>query len=74
MSGVVSMSSFSCPHYHPSLDKCLKIEDVCVPGRPGCVLFGNSAFAVPWQERLARKRRRAGEVQASEPPTDSDGH
>lgn len=50
------MSSFSCPHYHPSVDKCLQIGDWCVPGRPGCVLYGNSAFAVPWQERLARKR------------------
>jgi hypothetical protein len=46
------MSSFSCPHYDDSRDACQRIGDVCVPGRPGCVLFNNSGFAVPWQQRL----------------------
>lgn len=64
------MSSFSCPHYDDSCDGCLKIGDLCVPGRPGCVLFKNSVFAVPWQQRLEAKRlalqdERAAETESS---------
>ncbi|MCL4202947.1 MAG: hypothetical protein KJ000_10640 [Pirellulaceae bacterium] len=51
------MSSFSCPHYDDEHDTCQRIGDLCVPGRPGCVLFNNSTFAVPWQQRLEAKRR-----------------
>ena len=51
------MTSFSCPHYDERQDGCRRIGDVCVPGRPGCVLFKNSTFAVPWQERLEARRR-----------------
>lgn len=50
------MSSFSCPHYDEEHDTCQRVGDLCVPGRPGCVLFKNSVFAVPWEERLAAKR------------------
>ena len=50
------MSSFSCPHYDDEHDICQRVGDLCVPGRPGCVLFKNSVFAVPWEERLAAKR------------------
>lgn len=53
------MTSFSCPHYDSNRDACDRIGDFCVPGRPGCVLFGNSKFAVPWQQRLEAKRRDA---------------
>ena len=50
------MSSFSCPHYDDEHDTCQRVGDLCVPGRTGCVLFTNSVFAVPWEERLAAKR------------------
>jgi len=50
------MSSFSCPHYDSQTDDCVRLGAECVPGRPGCVLFGNSVFAVPWQQRLREKQ------------------
>ncbi|MCC7476129.1 MAG: hypothetical protein IT425_12095 [Pirellulales bacterium] len=50
------MSSFYCPHLDIDQDWCDRINDLCVPGRPGCVLCKNSVFAVPWQERLEEKR------------------
>ncbi len=50
------MSSFSCPHYDLGEDHCLQLHDLCVPGRPGCVLHRDSVFAVPWQQRLEAKR------------------
>lgn len=56
------MASFSCPHYDEYRDTCVRIGDVCVPGRPGCVLFRNSGFAVPWQQRLEAKRREQAAV------------
>ncbi len=55
------MSSFSCPHYDDAHDTCQRVGDLCVPGRPGCVLFTNSVFAVPWEERLAAKRLERGQ-------------
>jgi hypothetical protein len=39
------MSSFSCPHYAQQSDACLRLDDFCVPGRPGCVLPKNTVFA-----------------------------
>lgn len=51
------MSSFSCPHYDQCHEACVRIGDVCVPGRPGCVLYRNSVFAVPWEVRLEARRR-----------------
>jgi hypothetical protein len=51
------MSSFSCPHHDSNRDACARIGDVCVPGRPGCVLHRNSVFAVPWEKRLEAKRQ-----------------
>jgi hypothetical protein len=57
------MSSFSCPHYDDEHDMCRRVDDLCVPGRPGCVLAKNSGFAVPWEQRLEAKRReRDGEL------------
>jgi|GEM_PF-1271545 len=50
------MSSFSCPHYDDQHDTCQRVGDWCVPGRPGCVLFKNSVFAVLWEQRLAAKQ------------------
>jgi hypothetical protein len=66
------MSSFSCPHYDVNRDWCERIGDLCVPGRPGCVLYQNSVFAVPWQERLEEKRRLA-EESSKDDLLDQDG-
>ena len=49
------MSSFSCPNYEKPRDYCLRLQTDCVPGRPGCVLSGNSVFAVPVEERIRLK-------------------
>jgi len=56
------MSSFSCPHFEMEDEQCQRLHTDCVPGRPGCVLSGNSVFAVPVEERIrekeeARKRK-----------------
>jgi len=46
------MSSFSCPHFDGEMKICLKLRKDCIPGRPGCVLRGNSSFAFPPEERI----------------------
>jgi hypothetical protein len=46
--------SFSCPHFEPNRDACLRLKTDCVPGRPGCVLAG-SVFAVPVEQRLRER-------------------
>ncbi len=45
---------------------CLRLRAECIPGRPGCVLCGNSVFAVPWQQRLREKeeQRKADQPQS----------
>lgn len=47
--------SFSCPHFEMVEEKCLRVGQPCVPGRPGCVLRANSVFAVPVDERLENR-------------------
>lgn len=47
--------SFSCPHFRINDDYCLRLKTDCVPGRPGCVLAGNSVFAVPVEQRLRER-------------------
>lgn len=49
------MSSFSCPHFESEGERCMRLQADCIPGRPGCVLHGNSRFAVPWEERLRQR-------------------
>ena len=44
--------SFSCPHFCPDEDHCLRLKTDCVPGRPGCVLGHKNVFAVPVEERI----------------------
>ena len=55
--------SFSCPHFRPDDEHCLRLNTDCVPGRRGCVLEGKSVFAVPAEvrvrEREEEKRRKA---------------
>jgi hypothetical protein len=50
--------SFSCPHFDFDREGCWRLDKPCVPGRPGCVLRGNSVFAVPVEERLEAEARR----------------
>ena len=47
--------SFSCPHFRPDDDHCLRLETDCVPGRRGCVLQGRAVFAVPAEERVRER-------------------
>lgn len=55
--------SFACPHFKSDGEYCLRLKADCVPGRHGCVLEGNSEFAVPAEvrvlEREEEKRRAA---------------
>jgi hypothetical protein len=55
------LMSFSCPHFRPDDDHCLRLKTDCVPGRRGCVLEGKTEFAVPAEQRVrereAQKRR-----------------
>ena len=44
--------SFSCPHFCPDEEHCLRLKTDCVPGRPGCVLGSKNVFAVPVEERI----------------------
>jgi hypothetical protein len=45
--------SFFCPHFDSANDACLRLKCACVPGRPGCVLRGKVAFAIPAEERMS---------------------
>lgn len=54
------MTSFSCPHFDMDHERCLRLKAECVPGRPGCVLTGNSVFATPVAVRLREKREEQG--------------
>ena len=60
--------SFSCPHFRPDEEHCLRLKTDCVPGRPGCVLGSKAVFAVPVEERIREveeeKRRKRAEDQA----------
>jgi hypothetical protein len=49
------MSSFTCPHFDLANDWCLLLKTDCVPGRKGCVLPKDTAFATPIEERLRAK-------------------
>jgi hypothetical protein len=47
--------SFSCPHFCPDDDWCLRLKTDCVPGRRGCVLEGKAVFAVPAEQRVRER-------------------
>ncbi len=47
--------SFSCPHFRPSDEHCLRLNTVCVPGRRGCVLPTTAVYAVPAEIRVREK-------------------
>jgi hypothetical protein len=47
--------SFSCPHFRPDDEHCLRLKTDCVPGRRGCVLPASTVYAVPAEERVRLK-------------------
>jgi hypothetical protein len=47
--------SFSCPHFRPDDEQCLRLNTVCVPGRRGCVIGQKAVFAVPVEIRIREK-------------------
>ncbi len=51
------MSSFSCPHLNFRTEQCERLNKICVPGRPGCVLAGKVQFAIPAKERIKEKEK-----------------
>lgn len=65
--------SFSCPHFRPADDGCLRLKTDCVPGRPGCVLPAKTVFAVPVEQRLLERaeenKKRANEKLWGKLPT-----
>jgi hypothetical protein len=62
--------SFSCPHFDPVEDACLRLKTDCVPGRRGCVVGPDTVFAVPVEERIRAKEeaRRQKILRGSENP------
>jgi hypothetical protein len=50
--------SFSCPHFFPDGERCLRLKTDCVPGRRGCVLPGKTVFATPAEERVRERENR----------------
>lgn len=47
--------SFSCPHFRPNDEHCLRLNTDCVPGRRGCVIGKETVFAVPAEVRVREK-------------------
>jgi hypothetical protein len=62
--------SFSCAHFDPANDGCLRLGTDCVPGLPGCVTRAGSVYLVPVEERIREKEesRRAAAAPAGSPP------
>ena len=47
--------SFSCPHFRPHDEACLRLHTDCVPGRRGCVLPRTTVYAVPAEQRVRER-------------------
>jgi len=46
--------TFSCPNFDFNSDNlCMKLNSECIPGRPGCLLFGKVKLSEPVKARLA---------------------
>jgi hypothetical protein len=65
--------SFSCPHFCPDEDHCLRLKTDCVPGRKGCVLEGKAVFAVPAEERVRLREEEKRREQMESPPRSPGG-
>ena len=44
--------SFSCKNYDYNDDRCLKLKQECIPGRPGCVLEGRVNLSEALTDRI----------------------
>lgn len=60
--------SFSCPHFRPDDEYCLRLKTDCVPGRPGCVVPGKTVFATPVAERIRLREEEKRQRAAENPP------
>lgn len=54
-SAMLGAMSFSCPHFRPDDEHCLRLNTDCVPGRRGCVISSDTVFAVPAELRVKLK-------------------
>jgi len=59
--------SFSCPHFRPDDEYCLRLKTDCVPGRPGCVVPRKTVFATPVEERIRLREEEKRLLAASKP-------
>jgi hypothetical protein len=50
--------TFSCPNYDVNTEMCRRLDKVCVPGRPGCVLHGKVTFREDLDQRIQRAEER----------------
>lgn len=58
--------TFSCKNFDFNTEDCMKLNSVCIPGRPGCVLEGKVKFSEDIEKKLkdleaekeVRKKRR----------------
>jgi hypothetical protein len=50
--------TFSCPNFDLSTDTCLRLNKLCVAGRPGCVLYGKADFGEDLDTRIKRAEDR----------------
>jgi len=48
------MSSWSCPYLNGSEDHCRRLDQPCVPGRPGCILPRTLIYGTPLELRIQR--------------------
>ncbi len=51
------MGSFCCPYFDEPREWCRRAGRFCVPGRPGCVLRGNSTFLEAAEERIRAREQ-----------------
>lgn len=65
--------SFSCPHFRPNDEHCLRLNTDCVPGRRGCVIGKETVFAVPAEERVRlkeeeKRQKLLDQLRSGQPP------
>ncbi len=60
--------SFSCPHFQPDAEHCLRLKTDCVPGRRGCVVPAKTVFATPVEERLRLREEEKRQRATTTPP------
>ena len=46
--------TFSCKNFDFNTENCMKLNSVCIPGRPGCVLEGKVKFSEDIEKKLKK--------------------